>query len=162
MLKGLLREQVSIRNLRLILEGLADGLEMKLYGDVLIEQVRQTLTRQICSTLIDAPLTAGSAQVISLITLEPALEQILIDAVQTDGWGHTNFVLDSTLSRGLLAELKDVCQNSNLKTIICSPLIRSSLRRTIARHFPSLAVLSYLEIDSEFKIRAAASLQVPG
>jgi flagellar biosynthesis protein FlhA len=161
-LKGLLREQVSIRNLRLILEGLADGLEMKLSGDALIEQVRQTLTRQICSTLIDAPLTAGSAQVISVITLEQALEQILIDAVQTDAWGHTNFVLDSALSRGLLAELKDVCQNSTLKTIICSPLIRSSLRRMIARHFPAVAVLSYLEIDTEFKIRAAASLQLPG
>jgi len=160
-LKGLLREQVSIRNLRLILEGLADGLEMHLSGDGLIEQVRQTLTRQICSTLVDAPLSAGASQVISVITLEPALEQCLSDSVKTDAWGHTNLVLDSVISRGVMEQLKECVKDSDLKTLISSPLIRASLRRMIARNFPTISVLSYLEIDSEFKIRAAASLQMP-
>ena len=53
-----------------------------------------------------------------------------------------------------LEEVQSFCIGNNLKKIpiICRPDIRLYLRRLIEKKFPSMMVISYLEIPPEFKI----------
>ncbi len=73
-LQGLLSERVSVRNMVVILETLAD------YGSVtkdvgfLVEKVRQALGRQICLQYCDDRKT------MRVLTIEPSLEKAIIDS----------------------------------------------------------------------------------
>ena len=80
-LQNLLREGVSIRNLVTILETLADNARHTRDPEVLTEQVRQGLARQISSQYaVDG--------VIPVITLEPRLEEELLERLEGEGSAH--------------------------------------------------------------------------
>ncbi|HOC29162.1 MAG TPA: flagellar biosynthesis protein FlhA, partial [Treponemataceae bacterium] len=73
-LQGLLREQVSIRNMVVILETLADYRPITKDTTILVEKVRQALARQICLQYADDTRT------LHVLTVEPALVQKIVDS----------------------------------------------------------------------------------
>jgi flagellar biosynthesis protein FlhA len=79
-LANLLREGVSIRDMISILETLADYAPVTRDPDMLTEYVRQTLGRSISRSIIGP----GGADV---ITLDPRLEQLIMDSVQKNEGG---------------------------------------------------------------------------
>src|SRR5690606_12859573 len=74
-LQSLLAEQVPLRNLRAILEALAEHAPKTQDPAVLTAQVRVALGRQIVQDI------AGSSAEVPVITLEPDLEQLLLNTV---------------------------------------------------------------------------------
>ena len=81
-LAKLLKEKVSIRNLPVIFETLADYGKMSSDTDLLTEYVRQNLARQITTSLV------GGDQRLQVITLSGRVEKIIADGVQQTEHGN--------------------------------------------------------------------------
>ena len=156
-LQGLLREQVSIRNIVVILETMAD------YGSVskdtafLIEKVRQALGRQICLHYSD------DSKTIHVLTLEPALEQSIIEARVDTAAGPTA-ALEPTLHRKWITavtnSVRAVQEKGHLPLILCSEAARALVRGATIREIPHLVVLSVPEIVPEVKIETLGEIRI--
>ncbi|MCH8208583.1 MAG: flagellar biosynthesis protein FlhA [Nitrospinae bacterium] len=143
-LQNLLVEQVSIRDLRTILEQLADFAPRTQDTDLLTEYVRHALSRPITKQYQSKD---GS---IAVLTLEKEIEDIIEKSIQkTDVSSY--LALEPTSAEKILGRIKEAVESvaSFLETspvILTSPVIRIHLRRLIGRFIPDLVVLSHSEI----------------
>jgi len=154
-LQNLLREQVSIRDLRSILETLADWSVVTQDADNLTEYVRQALARSISSQY------AQHDNVLPIITLDRQLEQIIQDAVHQSGQG-SYLALDPAMAQQILGRLNETLQHSevSMPVLLCPPTIRPHVKRLTERYLPSLAVLSHNEIASHLRIRSLETVKL--
>lgn len=144
-LQGLLREQVSIRNIVAILETLAN------YGTqthdtwFLIEKVREALGLQICLQYVDPDKKLRVLQ-LSQSTSEKILEH---KVVPTDG--EKPFVaFDPVDGRKLVntisASVKEVRKKNFIPIILCAPEVRQLVKSSIDLELPGTVVLSISEV----------------
>ena len=154
-LQNLLAEGVSIRDLALILEALADAAPATKDPVVLTEYVRQGLGRTICREL-----TAGDG-VLKVFTLSPALEQRLADALAEGDQGRYLALEPRTAQRVIEAIAKTIGTEppDGTPVVLCGPVIRPHLRRLTERYLPHLAMLSYNEIGPEVTLKALAMVE---
>jgi flagellar biosynthesis protein FlhA len=156
-LQGLLREQVSIRNIIQILETLADYGEVTKSTAFLIEKVRQALRRQICHTHAD------DHKVIRVLTLHPELEQVMIDSRVETNIGVTA-ALEPELQRKWIAVLLDAVKQVQDKgyspIILCSEAARAAVKWSAKRELPHLVVLSVPEIIPEITIESLGEIRL--
>ena len=156
-LKNLLSEGVSIRDLVTIFETLADHVETAKDVDVLSEYVRNAIGRQITQsmTLIDGKL--------KIINLDPRLEAQLEAQVQASAqWSHP--LIDAGLHSALmsgLANVKKLLEEQDIKPVILtSPKIRLPLRRLLGGVYPEVTVLAMNEITPGVTVESAGALKV--
>ncbi|MFH0918888.1 MAG: flagellar biosynthesis protein FlhA [Fibrobacterota bacterium] len=156
-LQNLLKERVSIRDLSTILEILSDHVDKTKDVDVLTEYVRDGLSRQICDQVKDAN---GA---ISVLTLEPKLEQLLEVSMQHTERGN-KLVLRPEMASRIIdsagAEALRVMSLNEQPLILTSPLVRSQFRRLIEAAHPGVSVLSYNEIAPGVNIRSIGMIKV--
>jgi len=156
-LQGLLGEQVSIRNIVVILETMAD------YGTVskdtafLIEKVRQALGRQICLHY------SGDAKTIHVLTLEPGLERQIIEARVDTAAGPTA-ALEPQLHRKWITAMtnmfRTVQEQGHQPVILCSESARPLVKGSTIREIPHLVVLSVPEIVPDVKIETLGEIRI--
>lgn len=150
-LQLLVRERVSIRDLSTILERLADYAHLSRDINILAEYVRQSLARQICEQYSDKD------NVITVVTIDPALEETLTGAIHQSEYGSF-LAVDPTVGERILVQISSHIQNfKRLKlspVILCSPRLRPHFKRFIERSFPDTAVLSYNEIVPQIKVQS--------
>ncbi|QQE80821.1 flagellar biosynthesis protein FlhA [Alicyclobacillus sp. SO9] len=151
-LANLLEEKVSIRDLVTILETLADAGNVTKDTDVLTEQVRQALSRQICHQF------SIPGEPLSVITLAPAMEeQIQASLVQQDG-GPAFIGIDPTeaqkIYRRLREETDKMSAAGKTPVLLAHPQLRLPLRRWLTRFIPELVVLSYNELDPTIEVES--------
>nr|MQY77018.1 EscV/YscV/HrcV family type III secretion system export apparatus protein [Spirochaeta sp.] len=156
-LQGLLVEQVSIRNMVIILETLADfGTVSKDLG-FLIEKVRQGLGRQICLQYAD------EGKILRILTLSPALEQKIIDSRSETARGFIA-ALEPSLQRqwitALTNSVKSVHDQGHTPIILCSEAARSLVKSSSLRQIPHLAVISIPEVAAEINIDSLGEIRV--
>jgi len=145
----LLREQVSIRQLSLILETLGDHAPRSKDPILLAEYVRHRLARQICTRYRNAE---GELQVLAF---DPALE----DKIRA-GFDHTErglFIRMSpqsveSISRSIGNEVSKLTAHGQSPIVLVSPQIRAAVKRLTENHLPSLIVLSFNEITRDTRI----------
>jgi flagellar biosynthesis protein FlhA len=143
-LRALLQEQVSIRNLGLILELLADALTETQRLEGLVEAVRQGLARQI-----NAPL-ADHEGVIAVAGLQPATEARLQQALdQQDLPAQQQWF--ETLRQALR-------QHPDLRVLLCAPALRKTIYQGCNLLHPALQVMSYQEVAREFRLKLLTTL----
>ncbi len=145
-LQGLLREQVSIRNLVSILETLCDwGGQTKDTG-YLIEKVRQALGRQICLSY------CGADKVLRFLVLDPALEQQFIEA-RIDGMNQAGLHPDFERQwiNAFANKIREEQEKGIYPVIMTSEAARPLVRSTTEGAFPSIPVLSSLELVRDIK-----------
>lgn len=150
-LQLLVRERVSIRDLSTILERLADYAHLSRDINVLTEYVRQSLARQICESYSD------KEGVITVVTIDPALEETLIGAIHQSEYGSFLAVDPNVGERILLQIQRHITNFKKMKlkpVILCSPRLRPHFKRFIERSFPDVAVLSYNEIVPQVKVQS--------
>lgn len=139
-LKKLLQEQVSVRNLRAILEALvAPSTE----GDAaqLAERCRGALARQISHQYANGgPLFA--------YLVDPAVEEKLRVGGQA---------LDPQDAGAILEGVKRVARQGKA-VLLSSPDVRRLLRRLLEGNFPEVAVLTFNELDPELQVRPVGRL----
>ena len=150
-LQLLVRERVSIRDLSTILERLADYAHLSRDVNVLTEYVRQSLARQICESYTD------KEGVITVATLDPAMEENLIGAIHQSEYGSF-LAVDPNMGERILLQIQRNIRNFNRMklspVLLCSPRLRQHFKRFIERSFPDVAVLSYNEIVPQVKVQS--------
>ena len=154
-LQNLLAEGVSIRDLALILEVLADAAPSTKDPVLLTESARQALGRAICRSLAAADGT------LKVFTLSPALEQMLADALSEGDQGRY-LALDPRTAQRVIESIAQAVGKVSLEgtpVILCSPAVRPHLRRLTERYLPHLAILSYNEIGSDVTLKAVAMVE---
>jgi flagellar biosynthesis protein FlhA len=147
-LRGLLAEGVPIRNLVRILEAVTAKVRETRDPEALLEAARQALGPVIC-----AGVAMGDA--IHALTLDPLLEQALLEALRT-GESGSFLALDAVRTERLIegiAEAVNAAEAAGRRPVIlCSAQLRPALRRLIAAGRPSLPVLSYAELSRNMTI----------
>ncbi len=153
-LQNLLQEQVPIRDLRTIAETLAEYAIRSQDPAVLTAAARIALCRMIVQNINDG------AEELSVITLEPSLEQILLQSTQTadaDSGG-----IEPGLAERLQRSLQDVAQRQEIMgqtpVLLTAPAIRPILARFARYGIPNLHVLSYQEIPDSKQVKIVATV----
>jgi flagellar biosynthesis protein FlhA len=154
-LQHLLRERISIRDLVTVLEALADHSGRTKDVDLLGELVRATMARSICKQYVDE-----STGVLNSITLDPALEQTLMEGITP---GMPNMALEPSVARGFLKSLSQQVERMmalgyQQPVLLCMSALRLPLRRLVERTLPQLVILSYHEIVPNTEVRAIGSV----
>jgi len=150
-LQNLLKEQVSIRDLRTILEQLADYGPSTQDTDVLTEYVRQAMARPITKQFQSSD---GS---LSVMTLDRQVEELIQSSIQRTEVASF-LALEPTIAEKLLVELQGAVeemtpQMETSPVLLASPGIRHHLRKFVERFMPDLAVLSHSEIIPSVQIK---------
>ena len=153
-LQNLLAEGVPIRDMRTIAETLAEHATESQNSDVLTATVRTAMSRQIYQNI------NGMEQEMPVITLNPELEQILHQSVQsaTDmGLG-----IEPGLAEQMIQELNTCIRqqevNNKAAVLLVSPVIRTALARLLKSLAPNLHVLAYNEVPDSKNIKVIAAV----
>ncbi len=150
-LSGLLREGVSIRDLRTIMETIADWAPSTKSADRLVEHVRRALGRAITSK------HTSTDGVLSLISLTPALERALSDALQVSEHGPY-LALEPTLAQRLISNLKSAAERfaqvGTAPVLLAPATIRAALYSFCERFIPGFTVLSHQEISPSTRVQS--------
>ncbi len=156
-MKNLLKEGVSVRDLRSIFETLADIAPHQKDTSLLTEHVRTALARNITKKLI------GVDGKIRLLTLDRNIEEtIAAGIIQTDQGQQLS--IEPDFVRELIAQLnekaKELINYSDQAVVLCSPIIRPHLKTLIERFIPNIVVLSHNEITSNIDVESFGTVRV--
>jgi len=147
----LLREEVSIRQLGVILETLGDYAARTKDPVLLAEYVRNRLARSICTRYRDAE---GALRV---VTLDPALEDRVAAGVEHTERGlfvrMSPQAIEHTCER-IALEVRKLTQAHHPPVVLVSPRIRAGLRQLTAGNLPRLRILSYNEVTRDTRIES--------
>ncbi|MFN7914035.1 MAG: flagellar biosynthesis protein FlhA [Vicinamibacterales bacterium] len=152
LLRQLLRERVSVRDLTTILEAFADAAVITKDPDSQTEAVRQALGRAICK-----PFQNEKGEV-PVIALSPSLEERLLQAIVRTDQGAV-LAIDPSQAQRLASRIADVFASAVAQPVLlCTPALRPHLWRLFSRVLPHLGVLSHNEIPAQISIAALATL----
>jgi flagellar biosynthesis protein FlhA len=156
-LAHLLRESVPIRDLRSILEAIADHAGSTKDPDILTEVARQALGRTITRQYM------GLDGTLPVIGLDPRLDRTLADQANAAPQGSA-WSFDPLLSQKLLAALKQAAERmagrGHQPVILCSPSLRRHLRKLTDRILHAVPVLGLNEIDSLVRLQAVETIRL--
>lgn len=148
-LQMLLREQVSIRQLALILETLGDFAPRTKDPVLLTEYVRHRLARQICTRYRDGE------SALHVVALDPALEDRVRAGSEHNDRGlfirMSPQAVEVTCSR-IRQQVEKLLTENHAPVVLVSPQIRAALKQLTENHLPQLAVLSFNEITRDTKV----------
>lgn len=157
-LQNLLREGISIKNLRLILETLGDYATASKDVAYLTNQVRIALARAICEEY------KTEENVIPVITLSPRVESVIFNALSDAQQGDTFGALSPDTLRKLYTNLtkavEKVTSMGYQPIVLCAGAIRLPFKRLTERVIKKLVVLSYNEIEYDYTIEALEVLDI--
>ena len=156
-LKNVLDEDVSVRDMRTIIEVLSTESRRTQDADELTAAVRPRLGRMIVQNLIDVNDS------LPVMTLNPNLEQMLHNVLQQSA-NPQNAVIEPQLAEGLFQALSDKAQEvenqGNPAVLVVSPGIRPWLAKLIKHRLADLTVLSYSEIPDDQSVQVIATIDV--
>ncbi len=154
-LKGLLREGVSIRDLVTIMETIADYFPSVKGPDELIELVRQALSRQICQQYSDPE------KKIPVITVSKEVEEEIRNSIVETERGK-KFAMEpgeqKKLLTGITDEVKKIREKGLKPVFLTSPEIRAIFSNIVSSIVPHAAVLSSFEIATDIRLEAVGNI----
>src|SRR5271154_7062756 len=156
-LQYLLLERVPIRNLRTICETLAEIAPKSQDPVVLVAAVRVALGRSIVQNI------GGLRQELPVITLDPALEQVLQDSMTGAAGGADGAPgFEPGLADRIQQSLSDSTRRQEAAgepvVLLVAPKIRPWVARLMRHSSPTLSVLAYNEIPESRRIRVIAAV----
>ncbi|MBW1635205.1 MAG: flagellar biosynthesis protein FlhA [Deltaproteobacteria bacterium] len=152
-LQNLLKESVSIRDLRTILETAADWITTTQDTDILTEYVRHALSRTISNDLaVDG--------VVPIVTLSKSTEDAILDSIQHKETG-SYLAIDPGIAQTILDSIGKAITlfaGKNHPTLLVAPQIRPHVRSLTERYYPALTVLSHNEISPNLKVKSLGTV----
>ncbi|WP_163536811.1 flagellar biosynthesis protein FlhA [Gracilibacillus sp. YIM 98692] len=156
-LSKLLREHISIKNLPVIFETLADFGKMTTDTDLLAEYVRQSLSAQITNELMQ-----GKDQ-LRVVTLSGNVEKLIAEHIQQTEHG-SYLALDPESQQKVVQSVSENVENMTLQeeqpVVLCSPTIRMYVKQLLDRFLPQVIVLSYNEIEPTAEVQSIGVVNV--
>lgn len=154
-LKGLLKEGVSIRDLVTIMETIADYFPSVKDQDELVELVRQAIARQICQQYSDTD------KKIPVITISKEVEEEIKNAIVETERGK-RFAMEPGQQKRLLnriiEEVKKMKKKGLKPVFLTSPEIRAVFSNIVSSIIPNAAVLSSFEIVPDIRLEAVGNI----
>ncbi|MFM7342609.1 MAG: FHIPEP family type III secretion protein, partial [Betaproteobacteria bacterium] len=149
-LQNVLTENVPIRDMRSIVEALSEAATRTQDPETLTSLIRPKLGRMICQSLIDEKNS------LSVITLDPGLEQLLHNVIQQSQPGQP-MVLEPGLAERLFSALRQgvraVEEQGHPAVLVVSPSIRPWLSKAARFRVADLTILSYSEIPEDQMVK---------
>jgi flagellar biosynthesis protein FlhA len=152
-LQCLLGERVPVRNIRTIVETLAEHAPKTQDPMVLMGYVRVALGRQIVQDI------AGVGAELPVITLEPELERLLANSLAGNA---ANPGLEPGLAERLQHRVADAARrqegSGEPAVLLVPPQLRQNLARFLRSGLPNLHVLAWNEIPDNRKVRLVTAV----
>ena len=149
-MQRLVAEDVSIRNMRLILESLVEWGQKEKDVVLLTEYVRGSLKRYISYKF------SNGQNILPAYLLDQGLEETIRGAIRQTSSG-SYLTLDSGITRELVARVKkavgDISNRQHKPVLLTSMDIRRYVRRIIELDIYDLSVLSYEELTQEITVQ---------
>lgn len=144
-LQNLLAERVSIRDMRTIIDTLAEFASSTSDPDELTSRVRIRLSRAITQQWFPGE---GDIQVIGL---DLALEQLLVQATQSGS------AIEPGIAENLMKQTEQALLHQESlgapPVLLVNPSLRLMLSRYLRRQFPQLGVISSQELNAQRNVR---------
>lgn len=156
-LVNLLKERVSIRNLTLILETLADHAPQTKDPSLLTEYVRQRLSRQITQQYV------VEGDPLKVITAGAEMEKLLSESIQQTEQGHYLSLspeVSGKIYQAVTEEVNRIQQTGTQPILLTSPSIRMYVRQFLERYIPDLPVLSYNELEPDVEVESVGVVNI--
>jgi flagellar biosynthesis protein FlhA len=155
-LKILLAERVSIRNLHLILEAIAEIAPHVRRSEQVAEHVRTRLAQQICGDLSDNG-------VLNVVRLGNRWDLAFHQSLKRDAKGDViEFDADPRLIEQFATEasaaIRKFTENGTSVVLAVTPEARPYVRMILERVFPTLPILSHVEVARSAEIRALGAI----
>ncbi|MCF3639552.1 flagellar biosynthesis protein FlhA [Rhizobium sp. TRM95111] len=155
-LKLLLAERVSIRNLHLILEAVAELAPHVRKTEQIVEHVRIRMAQQICGDLAENG-------VLPVLRLGNKWDMIFHQALKRDAKGEVvEFDIDprqlEEFSEQATKVIREFLDRGTPFVLVTSPESRSYVRMIIERLFATLPVLSHVELAKGIEIKILGSI----
>ncbi|MGA8096285.1 MAG: flagellar biosynthesis protein FlhA [Steroidobacteraceae bacterium] len=152
-LQSLLAERIPIRNIRTIIETLAEHAPRSQDATVLLSHVRIGLGRQIVQDI------AGIAAELPVITFDPDLERLLSGSLAANS---TSPGLEPGLAERLQQRVGEASRRQEASgeapVLLVPPPLRAQLSRFLRAALPSLHVLAWNEIPDNRKVRVVTAV----
>ena len=156
-LQNLLRERISIKNLTIVLETIADMAAITKNPDDLSEQARKRLGMYFVKEYEVEP------NKLLAMTFEPRLEQTLINRVKRSQF-DIGLVMDPSLTDGIIREIdpkiKEMTERGLSPIIVTTSELRLAFRRFMEPSYPQLIVLAYQELPTETQIEPFGAIAI--
>ncbi len=157
-LQNLLRENVSILNLPLILEGIGDYAALSKNPDDLSELIRRRLGLYFVTDLEYQPGT------IKAVTLDPRFEQYLGTKIHRSA-SEVGLALDPATTHHLLHEINartaELVQAGLPAIVVVGAEVRLPFKRFIEPSLPRLVVLAFQELPASCEVENVGLVPVP-
>jgi flagellar biosynthesis protein FlhA len=155
-LKLLVGERISIRNLHLILEAIAEVAPHVRRAELLVEHVRMRLAPQICGDLADGG-------VLKVLRLGNRWDLAFHQSLKRDAKGEViEFDIDPRLIEQFGAEASKVIRGhmdqGHQFVLVAAPDARPYVRMVTERLFATLPVLSHVEIARGVQIKSLGTI----
>ncbi|MCG4453683.1 flagellar biosynthesis protein FlhA [Pseudomonas sp. MMS21-TM103] len=156
-LQALLQEQVPVRDIRTIAEAIANVAPKSQDPAAMVAAVRVALARAIVQSIVGLELE------LPVITLEPRLEQILLNSLQKAGQGsEEGILLEPGMAEKLQRSLVEAAQRQEMLgkpviLLVAGP-VRAMLSRFARLAVPSVHVLAYQEIPDNKQVTIVATV----
>jgi type III secretion protein V len=156
-LQRLVSEEISIRNVRAVMEALIEWGQKEKDSVLLTEYVRVALKRHVSHKY------SSGQNILAAYLLAPSVEDMVRGAIrQTSGGSY--LALDPGASRKLLERIKatvgDLALRMPRPVLLTSMDIRRYMRKMIEQELYELAVVSYQELTSEINIQPLAKIEL--
>ncbi|GJD52840.1 Flagellar biosynthesis protein FlhA [Methylobacterium crusticola] len=155
-LKLLLLERVSIRNLHLILEAVAEIAPHARRAEQIAEHVRMRISQQICGDLAENG-------VLAVLRLGASWDLSFHQSLKRDAKGEVvEFDIDPRLVEQFGSEaaaaIRGRMREVHAFALVTAPDARPYVRMIVERLFPTLPVLSHLEIARGVEIKSLGTI----
>ncbi|HLA30697.1 MAG TPA: flagellar biosynthesis protein FlhA [Pseudomonas sp.] len=156
-LQALLQEQVPVRDIRSIAEAISNVAGKSQDPAAMVAAVRVALARAIVQSIV------GLEPELPVITLEPRLEQILLNSLQKAGQGSEDgILLEPGMAEKLQRSLVEAAQRQEmlgkLVILLVAGPVRAMLSRFARLAVPSMHVLAYQEIPDNKQVTIVATV----
>jgi flagellar biosynthesis protein FlhA len=150
--KLLLAERVSIRNLNLILEAVAEIAPHARRPEQIVEHTRVRISQQICGGLLDQG-------VLKVLRLGNRWDMVFHQSLKRDAKGEVaEFDIDPRLMEEFAGQvsvaIRKRLEEKHMFAVVTTAETRPFVRMIIERMFPTLPVLSQLEIARGIEVRS--------
>ena len=156
-LQALLQEQVPVRDIRTIAEAIASAGAKSQDTAAVVGIVRVALARAIVQNIV------GLEPELPVITLDPRLEQILLNSLQKAGQGSEDgILLEPGMAEKLQRSLVEAAQRQEMlgkqAVLLVAGPVRAMLSRFARQAVPNIHVLAYQEIPDNKQVTIVATV----
>lgn len=157
-LQSLLREQVPVRDLRSIAESLAHDATDSQDTAIMVAKARLALSRLIVQNIY------GNKDELSVMTLDPSLEQLLLKTLQQSAQQAQQYglVLEPSMAESLQRSLAEAVNSQemagNPAVLLVTSQLRAAMSQFVRNNLEQLHVLAYQEVPDNKSITIVASI----